>query len=210
MNAVPIDEVYAASRNLTIPQIWRTVLPRRTLGSLVVIAAAACAPVLFLPATEAVIAVLFVLIAVPLCVIDLRLHRLPLQLVLPSAATILFAGGILAAVQPAWSRWGVMVVSSVCFAASLFVLAVLGCGGIGLGDVILGLLVGAVLGWFGPGTIALWSVALLPATLVSYAIERRLHPRPASSRSLNAPIAYGPCMLGAVWLVIITLTLSSL
>lgn len=184
---------------------WTALFNSRARLWLVAAAIVCCAPLLALPWPAAVIGVLFILVSLPLCRVDLALHRLPDAMVLPGAAVVLAAGALFAMTGAGWARWLIMLAMSAGFFVVLYLLALLSLSGLGFGDVKLGLLVGGALGWFGPETIVLWFVALIPAIVVSYLIERRM--RPTEVRGRAARVAFGPPMLGATWLVLVVLSL---
>lgn len=183
------------------------VLDGRMRLRLAAVAVVCCLPLIALPWRGFSIAALFVIIAVPLCRIDLALHRLPDAVVLPGAISVMAVGALLCVASADWQRWTLMMATSAGYFVALYLLALLSPSGLGFGDVKLGLLVGAVLGWFGPETVVLWFVALIPATLVSYLIERRA--RPGQLRGRHARVAFGPPMLGATWLVLLVLALGA-
>lgn len=99
-------------------------------------------------------AALLAVVLVPVVAIDLEHQLIPDVIVLPAAAAAL-AAVILA--DP--SRWWVAVVSALGAAAFLFVLWLAHPGGMGLGDVKLALLMGAVLG-----------ASVIPALFIAFAL----------------------------------------
>lgn len=186
---------------------WAHVLDARMRLRLAVGAVVCCVPLILLPWREFSIGALFVIVALPLCHIDLALHRLPDAVVLPGAASVLAVGALLSMTGAGWQRWALMLATSAGYFVALYLLAVLSPSVLGFGDVKLGLLVGGTLGWFGPETVVLWFVALIPATVLSYLIERRV--RPGQLRGRHARVAFGPPMLGATWLVLLVLALGA-
>lgn len=86
-------------------------------------------------------AALLAVVLVPVVAIDLEHQLIPDVLVLPAAAAALFL-----AIASDPSRWWVAVASAAGASAFLFVLWLVHPGGMGLGDVKLALLMGAVLG----------------------------------------------------------------
>jgi leader peptidase (prepilin peptidase)/N-methyltransferase len=94
----------------------------------------------------------FMLLAVvgtPLVVIDYEHHRLPSRLVVPAAAG---AAGLLtlaALLHGTWHPWLRAVQGAAAVFAVLFLLAFISPRSFGLGDVKLGGILGAYLGWFG-------------------------------------------------------------
>lgn len=97
-------------------------------------------------------AALLAVVLVPVVVIDLQHQLIPDVLVLPAAALALLA---VIAADP--SRWWVAVVSALGAAAFLLLLWIVHPGGMGLGDVKLALLLGAVLG-----------VSVIPALFIAF------------------------------------------
>lgn len=93
-------------------------------------------------------------VLVVLSAIDLRERRLPNRIVLPSAAAALAAH---VAVSP--DRWLEWLLSAVLASGVLLVAALINPKGLGMGDVKLALLLGAVLG-----------AAVLPALLLGFAL----------------------------------------
>lgn len=147
-------------------------------------------------------AVVFALVAVPLCTIDLRLHRLPDILVLPGIALVLAACLVLSGHPPP-------VLLAAALAAGTFLvfylLAVISPHGLGFGDVKTAALCAGALAAYGSDALGLWLVGLIPAAVLSYIVERRLHPeRP---RGAKAHVAFGPMLLGGAWLALAALAL---
>ncbi|TDT31272.1 prepilin peptidase [Naumannella halotolerans] len=92
-----------------------------------------------------------------LVVIDIEVHRLPDRIVLPAYPVVIAVLAVAAGTDGEWwPFWRAMI----CMVAALvgyFLLAVVGSGsaGLGLGDVKLAGVLGALLGWFG------WTAALV-------------------------------------------------
>lgn len=116
-------------------------------------ALAAGAIALFGPTWEGLAAALLGVALVPVVAIDLSHRLIPDVIVLPAAAL-----GLAAAIAADPSRWWVSVVAAAGAAGFLFLLWMLYPGGMGLGDVKLALLLGAVLG-----------ASVVPAFLVAFA-----------------------------------------
>lgn len=137
-----------------------------------------------------------VVAGVLLAAVDLAVHRLPDPLTLgalPPVLALLALASWREGRWPAmeWAGWGALV--------SLLVLLVLALGGLGLGDVKLGILLGTALGWFGLPVVlvglaagfvlgGLWAVALL--------VSRRA--------SRGSHLAYGPWLLTGALLAVAT------
>ena len=110
-----------------------------------------------------VVAATFAVLIV-LSAIDLRERRLPNRIVLPSAAVALAAQSL---VFP--DRWLEWVVSSLLAALVLLVPAFINPAGIGMGDVKLALLLGAVLGADVVDAVLLGFIAIVPVAVVLFA-----------------------------------------
>jgi leader peptidase (prepilin peptidase) / N-methyltransferase len=133
---------------LSVPRVTVPVLP-------VAVATAACAGLAlarFGATGEGVVVSAFLAVLVVLSAIDLRERRLPNRIVLPGAAVALLAQTV---VMP--DRWLEWVASAVLAATALLVAALINPRGLGMGDVKLALLLGAVLG-----------AAVLPALLLGF------------------------------------------
>jgi leader peptidase (prepilin peptidase) / N-methyltransferase len=102
---------------------------------------AAAAILTFGPTFEGLAAMILVLTLVPVVVIDLEHKLIPDVIVLPAAAAAL---ALAIAHQP--DRWWVPVIGAVGASVFLLILALVYPGGMGMGDVKLALLLGAVLG----------------------------------------------------------------
>lgn len=94
-----------------------------------------------------------------LVVVDLAEHRLPDTVVLGSAGVWVVGLLPLAASTGAWGALVRAVASGLGLLVTFLVLALLARGALGLGDVKLAALLGAVLGWFGGTTLAAGLVA---------------------------------------------------
>jgi leader peptidase (prepilin peptidase)/N-methyltransferase len=116
-------------------------------------ALAACAVWAFGPTWQGLAAALLGVVLVPVVVIDLEHRLIPDVLVLPAAGVALVLG-VLA--DPA--RWWAPVAAALGAAGFMFLLWLLYPGGMGLGDVKLALLMGAVLG-----------ASVVPALAVAFA-----------------------------------------
>ena len=104
---------------------------------------AASVPLLWVGVSaEASVAALALAVLIALSAIDIASRIVPNAIVLPAAAVVLLAH--VAADRDRWLEW---VLASVGTAGFLFVAAVVGRGSIGMGDVKLGLLLGATLGY---------------------------------------------------------------
>ncbi|MFJ2773646.1 prepilin peptidase [Streptomyces sp. NPDC087300] len=129
-----------------------------------------------------------------LAVVDFTVHRLPDVLTLPLAgAAPLLLGG--AALLPEHGgSWPGAVYGALALAGAYFVLFLINPNGMGFGDVKLALCLGAVLGWYGWGSLLLGTFAgFLLAALYGGAlvIARRAGRKTA--------IPFGPFLLGGAF-----------
>lgn len=129
-------------------------------------------------------------LAVLLAAVDLRTHRLPDRLVAALAA-VLAAGLLLAgATAEGWPALGRAVLAAGASGTGYLTLALLRTGGLGLGDVKLGAVLGAWLGWFGwPAVLA----GALAAFVLGGAFTTVLLLTGRAGRS--SPVAFGPWLL---------------
>ena len=133
--------------------------------------------------------VVFLAVSMWLIRIDVREHRLPDAIVLPSAAGIALLLGL---AEPA--RIGRAAAAGVLLFASYLVLRLLVPGGLGGGDVKLASLVGVVLGWHGWAELAVGAV--LAFVLGGVHAVALLALRRARR---DTHIAFGPWMLAGAW-----------
>lgn len=123
-------------------------------------------------------------VLVILAAIDVETRRVPNEIVLPAAAIVLVGRLIL---DPRWAWVAAAFGAALCF----FVLALIRPGGLGMGDVKLVLLMGALLG---SAVIA----ALLLGTLAGAAMAIVLFARRGTAAA-RMTIPYAPCLvLGAL------------
>jgi len=148
-------------------------------------------PVLALPA-----AVLLVVAGVPLAVIDARCHRLPDRLTGLAVLAVTAAFTAAAAIDRSPELLSAAATGALAmagfYALLLIASAVLGSAAYGLGDVKLGLSVGAVLGSLGPRP---WFTGLLAAHLLYLAAYGGC--AIATGSGWRTRHAYGPPMLAA-------------
>lgn len=139
---------------------------------------------------------LFAWLTMGLVWIDLDVHRLPVGLVVPTAAWLL---GLLAVATVATGepRWRGALVGAAVMGVVYLVLGVLPGGGVGGGDVRLAPVIGALLGWLSPahlvaGLMAGFVIGGLAA--VALLVLGRV--------GLKTSIAYGPAMCLGAWVAI--------
>ena len=168
---------------LSSPVGWTRAHP---LGSLLAVAVAALVLVRYGPGAGGLIAGSACGVLVVLALVDLESRRLPNRIVLPAAALVLAAR--VATAPGDWTAW---LGAALGAAALLLAFALVFPGGLGLGDVKLTLLLGAMLG----GAIV---PALLLGTLAGAAAASALLVRDGRS-ALRRSIPYGPFLaFGAI------------
>ncbi|MFL0410331.1 prepilin peptidase [Microbacterium paludicola] len=147
----------------------------------------------------------FVLVGVALAVVDVREQRLPDLLTLPLAAFLAALVWVAAIVGDGIPMAVVATLTALGFALILFLMGL--AGGLGLGDVKLGLSIGLLLGLFSwhltPVALLAACILALPQAIVGL-IRRRRHP--------DAPgdLAFGPYLVGGTLLVMAWVLVSAL
>ena len=136
---------------------------------------------------------LFAWLSVGLIWIDLDVHRLPVGLVVPTGWGILGLLGV-ASLASGDRRWLGAVVGFVVMGVAYLVLAVLPGGGVGGGDVRLGPLIGALLGWLGAAHLV---IGLAAGFLIGGVAAAAL--LVLGRAGLKSSIAYGPAMCLGAW-----------
>jgi leader peptidase (prepilin peptidase)/N-methyltransferase len=124
------------------------------------LAAAALATVAFASypiGGQAVVAAFVAAVLVVIAVIDIRTLRVPNRIVLPATAIVLVTE---IALDP--SRAGERVLATLVAGGLLLILNLISSAGLGMGDVKLGMLLGAALGWGVIGALEIAFMALLP------------------------------------------------
>ncbi len=111
------------------------------------------------PEPRLLLAWAFLAVLLAITMIDLEHYIIPDRIVLPSTVV-----GLAAAIALEPARWWVFVVSALGAALFLFALALLWPGGMGMGDVKMALLMGAVLG---PSVIVAIFIAFLGGAVIS-------------------------------------------
>ncbi|MCH0568612.1 prepilin peptidase [Streptomyces sp. MUM 136J] len=94
-----------------------------------------------------------------LTAVDMRVRRLPDALTLPLAAAALGLLGLAALLPEHAGSWPTAFCGALALGAGYYLLFRINPGGMGFGDVKLALGVGAVLGWYGWGTVLLGTFA---------------------------------------------------
>ncbi|MGW3494240.1 prepilin peptidase [Streptomyces sp. NPDC001020] len=94
-----------------------------------------------------------------LALVDFRVQRLPDVLTLPLAAASLALLGVAALVPEHAGEWGTAFLGALVLGGTYFLLFLINPNGMGFGDVKLALGIGAVLGWYGWGTVVLGTFA---------------------------------------------------
>ncbi|MGW1501355.1 prepilin peptidase [Streptomyces mirabilis] len=98
-------------------------------------------------------------LGVLLAVVDFRVQRLPDVLTLPLAGLALVLLGAMALVPEHAGQWPTALFGSLVLGGAYFLLFLVNPNGMGFGDVKLALGIGAVLGWYGWGTVVLGTFA---------------------------------------------------
>ncbi|MGI5380730.1 prepilin peptidase [Streptomyces sp. CA-251387] len=159
---------------------------------LAAVSAAACAVLAAAMGARPELAVwlLLVPIGVLLAVVDFAVHRLPDVVTLPFAAITLVLLGAATQLPGADGSWTTALLGSLALGASYFVLFLLTPQSFGFGDVKLALSLGAVLGWYGWGTVLVGTFAgYLVGALYGIAL---IH---AGRAGRKARIPFGPSLL---------------
>jgi leader peptidase (prepilin peptidase) / N-methyltransferase len=146
-------------------------------------ALAAVAIAVFGPTWRGLAAALLALALVPVVVIDLEHRLIPDVVVLPAAAL-----GLAAAALADPGDWWVPVVAAAAAAGFLLLLWIVYPGGMGLGDVKLALLLGAVLG---VSVIPALAAAFLAGAVLGLALLVRF-----GSRARKMAVPFGPFLAG--------------
>jgi len=139
------------------------------------------------------------LCAAPLVVIDLQLHRLPDRLVLAAAILAAALLALAAFVRGDWSAYLRALAAAAAVLAALFVLALISPSSFGLGDVKLGAVLGAYLGWFG-WRYVYWGIAVgfvLGAVVALGLIATR-------RATMKTALAFGPMLVLGTLLTLLT------
>lgn len=139
------------------------------------------------------------LCASPLVVIDLQQHRLPDRLVLTAAVLAAVLLALAAFVRGEWYPFLRALAAAGAVFAALFVLALIAPSSFGFGDVKLGAVLGAYLGWFG-WVYVYWGIfaGFVLGSLVALAL---LATRRAT---LKTALAFGPMLVLGSLLTLLT------
>ena len=89
------------------------------------------------------------LVSTPLAIIDVELHRLPDRLMIAAAGAAAVLLAVAAAVEGDWSKYLRSIEGAAAVGAVFFAIAFIAPSAFGFGDVKLGAVLGAYLGWFG-------------------------------------------------------------
>ncbi len=139
---------------------------------------------------------LFAWLTVALVWIDLDVHRLPVGLVVPTAAaTALLL--VVASLADGGMRWVGAIVGALGMGLTYLLLAALPGGGVGGGDVRLAPLIGALLGWLSVAHLVLGMAAGFLVGGVAAVVLLVL-----GRAGLKTSIAYGPAMCLGAWVAI--------
>lgn len=140
---------------------------------------------------------LFVPVAVALTFIDLELKRLPDALTLPAAGGALALLGVGALLSDGVAAWRGAVIGAVALSAFYLTLNLVSRGGMGMGDVKLALVIGALTGYFGwPYTVGAGFLAFLSGSIVSVALMLM------GKAGRKSSVPFGPFMLLGTFAII--------
>jgi leader peptidase (prepilin peptidase)/N-methyltransferase len=139
---------------------------------------------------------LFAWLTTGLTWIDLDVHRLPVGMVVPTAAwtAVLL---VVATLAEGGQRWRGALVGLAVMGGFYLLLSLLPGGGVGGGDVRLAPLIGALLGWLGPGHLV---IGMSAGFLLGGAAAVVLLVLGRAGRKTH--IAYGPAMCLGAWVSI--------
>jgi leader peptidase (prepilin peptidase) / N-methyltransferase len=141
---------------------------------------------------------LFVAGGIVLSAIDIEHYRLPNAVVYPLLGLV---GGalVVAAGMSSWSRLVWVAAGAVVAAGLLFTIVLLTRGrGMGMGDVRLALVLGAVTGWYGPGRVA---VGLFLGFLVGSVVGIGLAVRTGKVKGVKMP--FGPSLITGAFIAVL-------
>lgn len=137
----------------------------------------------------------FAVVGVILIVIDLRSHRLPNRIVLPSIVAAVALLLLAAVLGGDWSAFGGALLGGLTLGGFFLALRLIQPGGMGGGDMKLAVLVGVLLGWVGwmPLLVGACAAFVLGAC-AALALMATKRATPASH------IAFGPWMIVGAWI----------
>lgn len=141
-----------------------------------------------------------VFLTVALSLIDIRHHRLPNNLTLPSAPVLLALLAAPAIAYGMWDQWLTAAIAGLAWFALFLLMRLIYPAGMGLGDVKLAPVIGVALGWAGWSMVAFGAFAtfllggVVGGVIVAVAGRRR-DPHGLSGR---AGVPFGPFMFAGV------------
>ena len=142
---------------------------------------------------------LFVAGGIALSAIDIEHFRLPNAVVYPLLGLVGVALVVAAGVSSSWSRLVWVVAGALASAGLLFAIVFLTNGrGMGMGDVRLGLVLGAIAGWYGPGRAA---VAMFLGFVIGSTIGLGLAVRTRKMKGVKIP--FGPSLIAGTFLAVL-------
>lgn len=139
-------------------------------------------------------------VGVALAVIDVAVQRLPHRLTLAALPVLVGLLGVAALADGNWTAFWRALLGGLVLGAAFYVLALVGSGQLGGGDVVLSMLLGTALGWLGwPVLIAgaLLSFVLFTVVALVLLATRRV--------GLRSHLAFGPFMLAGALLAAVVL-----
>lgn len=150
---------------------------------------------------HAVIFSAFAVFLVLICAIDADVHRLPNRWTYPAAALAPVATGVLALVDGDLSSWGRSLLAGLALGGVYLVLVILGAviggGGMGLGDAKLAPSIGTILGFLSWGHVLVGTFA---AILIGGIVAVVLLLTRRAGRGSH--FAFGPCMAAGAVLIL--------
>ena len=142
---------------------------------------------------------LFVAGGIALSAIDIEHFRLPNTVVYPLLGLVGLSLVVAAGMSSSWSRLVWVVAGALVSSGLLFALVVLTRGrGMGMGDVRLALVLGAVAGWYGPGRAA---VGLFLGFVVGSVLGIGLAVRKGKMKGVKMP--FGPSLIAGAFIAVL-------
>jgi leader peptidase (prepilin peptidase)/N-methyltransferase len=135
------------------------------------------------------------LVSALLVATDLAAHEIPHRIMWPGMLALLVGLLVAAAVERSWGRFAMALLTGVVVAVIYFVIAWIGKGQFGIGDVSLSLFFGTFLGWLGIQFALVGAV--LPFLVHALVTVGVLIARRAGRK---AELPFGPSLIAASWL----------
>ena len=135
------------------------------------------------------------LVSTLLFVTDIASHEIPHRIMWPGLVGLVFSLAVAAAIEGSWGRFGIALVTGIVIALVYFVIAWVGKGQFGIGDVSLSLFFGTFLGWLG---LPYALVGAFGAFLVHVPVTIAVLVARRAGRKAELP--FGPSLIAASWL----------